>query len=160
MSHGPSVEGGVRPDPNLTPLLDVVLQLLMFFMMCMNFIGHQVNLTIQLPRSQTASPIQPPTREKGKEKEGEDMLVLNVSAEGEVLVLGQRPRTVAQMEQWLKDQYHKTAVYNEENGLGEVRTAVVIRAHRDVPYSVIWELFRYCSQAKYADYRLRTVSGS
>ena len=42
MSHGPSAEGS-NAEPNLTPLLDVVLQLLMFFMMCVNFVTEQVN---------------------------------------------------------------------------------------------------------------------
>jgi hypothetical protein len=36
MSHGPSSEGS-SAEPNLTPLLDVVLQLLMFFVLCANF---------------------------------------------------------------------------------------------------------------------------
>ena len=33
-----SVDGGGAPDPNLTPLLDLVLQLIMFFMITVNFI--------------------------------------------------------------------------------------------------------------------------
>jgi biopolymer transport protein ExbD len=45
MSHGSSGEGAVS-EPNLTPLLDVVLQLLMFFMMCVNFVNEQVNENI------------------------------------------------------------------------------------------------------------------
>ncbi|MFN6050729.1 MAG: ExbD/TolR family protein, partial [Planctomycetia bacterium] len=50
MSHGGSSDGG-NMEPNLTPLLDVVLQLLMFFMMCVNFVTNQVSEDIILPES-------------------------------------------------------------------------------------------------------------
>ena len=56
MSHGGGGEGHVA-EPNLTPLLDVVLQLLMFFMMCVNFVNEQVNEDIKLPRSQAVKPM-------------------------------------------------------------------------------------------------------
>ena len=56
MSHGGGAEGGMA-DPNLTPLLDVVLQLLMFFMMCVNFVTEQVNEDISLPVSQAVKPM-------------------------------------------------------------------------------------------------------
>jgi biopolymer transport protein ExbD len=54
MSHG---GGDSIASPNLTPLLDVVLQLLMFFMMCVNFVNDQVNAEIHLPESQSAKPM-------------------------------------------------------------------------------------------------------
>src|SRR6185437_7680828 len=56
MSHGGGGEGAAT-EPNLTPLLDVVLQLLMFFMMCVNFVNEQVNEDIKLPRSQAVKPM-------------------------------------------------------------------------------------------------------
>ncbi len=68
MSHG---TGGSTPaaEPNLTPLLDVVLQLLMFFMMCVNFVTEEVNEDIKLPTSQSAKPMM---------KDGTDTLLLNI----------------------------------------------------------------------------------
>jgi biopolymer transport protein ExbD len=44
---------------NLTPLLDMVLQLIMFFMMCVNFVSQQVNANVLLPTSSSAQEIQP-----------------------------------------------------------------------------------------------------
>src|SRR5262249_12085730 len=56
MSH--AITGDIaHADPNLTPLLDVVLQLLMFFMMCVNFVNEQVNEDIRLPKSQSVKPM-------------------------------------------------------------------------------------------------------
>src|SRR6516162_9111815 len=68
MSH-PSSGLDDKCDPNLTPLLDVVLQLLMFFMMCVNFVTEQVNEDVKLPRSQSAKPMM---------KDGTDTLLLNI----------------------------------------------------------------------------------
>src|SRR5262245_45381774 len=55
MSHGPSELS--QAEPNLTPLLDIVLQLLMFFIMCVNFVNQQVNEEIRLPRSASVKPM-------------------------------------------------------------------------------------------------------
>jgi biopolymer transport protein ExbD len=51
MSHGPA--GGETVDPNLTPLLDLVLQLLMLFMICGNY-ASESNDPVDLARSSTA----------------------------------------------------------------------------------------------------------
>ena len=56
MSHGTGGDSA-HSEPNLTPLLDVVLQLLMFFMMCVNFVNEQVNEDIRLPKSQAVKPM-------------------------------------------------------------------------------------------------------
>src|SRR3954471_7064305 len=57
MSHGGG-DGGGTCDPPLTPLLDLVLQLLMFFIMCVNFASEQVSGDIKLPYSDSAKPIE------------------------------------------------------------------------------------------------------
>ena len=63
----------VKADPNLVPLLDLVFQLIMFFMICVNFVGEQVNADIQLPTSQSARPM---------DKTDADVLFLNLDAQG------------------------------------------------------------------------------
>src|SRR5260221_260803 len=55
MSHGGSDASEAEAD--LTPLLDLVLQLLMFFIINVNFVTEQVNPDIKLPTSESARPI-------------------------------------------------------------------------------------------------------
>jgi biopolymer transport protein ExbD len=55
---------------NLTPLLDVVLQLIMFFMMCINFVSEQVNQNVLLPTSTSAQELMAKT--------DVDVIVINV----------------------------------------------------------------------------------
>ena len=44
-------------EPNLISLLDLVMQLLMFFIMCVTFVTDQAAAEISLPDSQAAAPI-------------------------------------------------------------------------------------------------------
>src|SRR5579859_3365161 len=60
------------PDPNLTPLLDMVLQLIMFFMICVSFVGRESDFELRLPVMQHACPPDPVS----------DRLVLNVDRNG------------------------------------------------------------------------------
>ena len=58
MSHGGG--GGaneIKAEPNLTPLLDLVLQLVMFFLLVANFSVVQANKDIDLPKAQSARPV-------------------------------------------------------------------------------------------------------
>ena len=48
MAHAPDHDA-VKAEPNLTPLLDLVLQLLMFFVMTVNFVSSEVRNDIKLP---------------------------------------------------------------------------------------------------------------
>ena len=50
-------------DINLTPLLDLILQLIMFFLACVNFAADQVSSNVQLPVSISAQEVQPKTEE-------------------------------------------------------------------------------------------------
>ena len=60
-----------RMEPDLTPLLDVVMQLIMFFMMCINFVNEQVNANVLLPTSTSAPSadlsIETPCRGEGRQ---------------------------------------------------------------------------------------------
>lgn len=63
-------------DLNLTPLLDVVMQLIMFFMMCVNFVSDQVSQNVLLPTSLSAQEIMPKT--------DIDVLVINIEVKRKV----------------------------------------------------------------------------
>ncbi len=54
MSHGSS-EGA---EPDLTPMLDMVFQLVTFFMLVINFKGAALDQTLQLPVLGSARPLE------------------------------------------------------------------------------------------------------
>src|SRR5581483_8904101 len=94
MSHGGGGEGGIKAEPDLTPMLDLVMQLLMYFIMCVNFITEEVPQDIQLPNSQEARPI---------DKSEGDILFMIVNKEGKVLVIGKETMDLESTTKWLND---------------------------------------------------------
>ena len=73
MSHG----SHDKCEPNFTPLLDLVLQLVMFFMIVTNFVQEQTNVEIKLPTAIAAKAI---------EANVDYAIYLNVNAEGKVIL--------------------------------------------------------------------------
>src|SRR6266404_235989 len=113
----------IRAEPNLVPLLDLVFQLIMFFMVCVTFVTQQVNEEIKLPVAQSARPM---------DKTDLDVLFLNVDQDGKLLVPGREEplTTLPQKRVCLRRIYADSKRAAEEKGenQGRVKTVVVIRA--------------------------------
>src|SRR5215831_5430041 len=108
MSHGPSADA-IKAEPNLVPLLDLVFQLIMFFMICVNFVSEQVNEDIRLPTAQSARPM-----DKGEV----EVLVLNMDAKGQIGVVGQQKplASTSQKISFLRQEYADAKRAAEEKG--------------------------------------------
>jgi biopolymer transport protein ExbD len=175
MSHGSQGEGA-HSEPNLTPLLDVVLQLLMFFMMCVNFVNEQVNEDIKLPKSQAVKPM---------DKAEADYLFINLKPfalvdfqdrlpsdvlarvqekfrDGDecILVPGKEPMKRNELRVWLKQQYEDAKQVAEQRGEKNVNTAVVIRGHKDAEYGQVFEILQLCKNVGYRRLMLRALTKS
>src|SRR5580765_1891603 len=74
-----SLSHSANADPNLTPILDMVFQLITFFMLVINFQTAALDMSLKLPVVGSARPT---------DKGSEDLLVLNVNTRGELLVFG------------------------------------------------------------------------
>src|SRR2546423_12570035 len=68
----------VRAEPNLTPLLDVVFQLITFFMMVINFAQDNNDQRVRLPVAGSARPVESASA-------AEDRLTLNIDRDGHLL---------------------------------------------------------------------------
>src|ERR1700730_10826973 len=75
-----TVGDDIKAEPNLIPLLDLVFQLIMFFMITVNFVSAQLNEEIKLPIAQSA---------RAMDKAEVEVLVLNMDSGGKVQVVGQ-----------------------------------------------------------------------
>ncbi len=83
MSPG-SVTGKFKAEPNLTPLLDVVFQLITFFMLVINFSSENYDQRVRLPVAGSARPVE--DTQRGSRKTAS---VLNVDSEGHLLIGGE-----------------------------------------------------------------------
>ncbi len=173
MSHGPA-ENGAHSEPNLTPLLDVVLQLLMFFMMCVNFVSEQVNEEIKLPKSLAVKPmdkaeadylfvnVKPFSLQDFQDRLPSDVLarVQDKFREGDecILVPGKEPMRRNELRIWLKQQYEDARQLAEQRGAKGVNTAIVIRAHKEADYGQVFEILQMCKNVGYRRLMLRALT--
>ena len=128
MSHGggSAAHGQQSADPNLTPLLDLVLQLVMFFMLIANFAQEDVSDKVKLPSATQAKPL------SAKDL---NITFLNVDSRGHVLVAGNQTQGLVGPEQLATHMRHvaRTHPTLAEKEAKEVMK-VIIRADQDVKY--------------------------
>ena len=106
----------------MTPMLDMVFQLITFFMLVINFKAAALDLSLQLPVIGSARPVDT----QGQE----DLIVLNIDAEGR-----ERVRQDARLEALRDDEAQSSAADRQEvesqvKPGDELPTTVVIRADR------------------------------
>jgi biopolymer transport protein ExbD len=129
-------------DINLTPMLDLVMQLLMYFIMCVQFVGQEVNENVKLPESQVAMPI---------DKSEADFLYLNIDKDGKILVLGQPPMDMADTTAWLNARVREAP--KDKND--KPTTAIVIRADKNVGYGNVFDLMDTCKAKGFSRFFVR-----
>src|SRR5262249_6498817 len=150
MSHAVEAESA---EPNLVPLLDLVFQLVMFFLICADFKDKELNAQdVLLPPAQSAQAI----------RQGEvDVLFLNVDQEGKIIVLGREQplRTLAEIEYYLRQQYKEAEDFAKAKGdrAGEEKPTAVIRAHRDADYAQVYNVLRLCKTVGFRKLQLRAI---
>ena len=110
---------------NLTPLIDVVFLLLIFFLTATTFQKEEVEMSLELPQSASGQP--------GEEKR---VVVINVARDGRVLVDG-REVTVEALRQKLK----AAATRDKDQ-------EVLIRGDRKTQFGVVAQVFDACLLAK------------
>ncbi len=148
MSHGSTD----KCEPNLTQLLDLVLQLVMFFMLCANFVMEQTDINIKLPEAIAA---------KALEKDAGDPIFLNINEKGQVLLppsdrIGDNDTldNPVQVENYLKqrakEEMRKTKKETPE-------ATLILRIDKETPFAASYPLMRACRMAGYSKVELRAI---
>ena len=127
---------------NMTPMIDVVFQLIIFFLVTSHFARQEAHLPLPLPAADSAKAIA---------EDDQPRLVINVTADGTLLFSG-RALAPAELQQRLGERITE---------LGK-DTEVRIRADRSVPYRHIEPVLLACARAgiwnvNYAVYRREDV---
>jgi biopolymer transport protein ExbD len=146
MSHGGGGggRGEVSPEPNLTPLLDLVLQLVMFFMLVANFIMDELSDKIHLPLASQAKPLT---------AKDTNIMYLNVSKDGKILLpVGDPLTTPAEI-----TFYMKQAAKNHVLGEAKARelVTVIIRADKEARFQNIHKTIVAVKEAGFRKFQLR-----
>jgi biopolymer transport protein ExbD len=148
MSHG----GLEKCEPNFTPLLDLVLQLVMFFMIVSNFVLEQTNQEIQLPEAIAA---------KALEKGDGDPIFLNVNEQGKVLLTANQREgdtdTLDNEEQVRRYMMNRAAEEKRKTGKNEVQASLILRVDKLTPFEKTYKIMKACRLAGYQKVQLRVL---
>ncbi|QDU55985.1 ExbD/TolR family protein [Aeoliella mucimassa] len=120
---------------SLTPLIDVVFLLLIFFLVATRFEEEERSLAVNLPKASAAQP----TMFEGKE------IFVTINAEGDYFIEGKQ-FSAASLETELKNLY--------ENNPGKQR--VTIRADQDSRTANAVAVINACNKANIRDYNIAT----
>jgi biopolymer transport protein ExbD len=166
MSHGGGGSSS-EVDPNLTPLLDLVLQLLMFFIINVNFVSEQVNPDIKLPRSVSARPMDKPAEADIflNQKSRTPAFLAKLSpadherlrnADSIIMVTGRPPMTLLEARAWLKDQFQRAEDAARAKG-GEVKTVIHFRPDGDLDVGELMKLMTACKVVGFKNIKMHAV---
>lgn len=163
MSHGGSDE---IAEPDLTPLLDLVLQLLMFFIINVNFVSEQVSADIKLPSSESARPVDkadPAAIFLGQKVKTQQYINERLSAkeaarfqnfDSVVLIPTQPPMTPPEAQAWLKDKYEFLSKLKPNE---KVDTIIYFRPDADLEYGEMVKLMTSCKVAGFTRIKVRAT---
>jgi biopolymer transport protein ExbD len=118
----------------MTPMVDVILNLLIFFMLGSRFAAEEQQVDIQLPKVSQAQPLTAPP----------DDIVINVFADGHVVV-DQKSLTADELESLLAEARRR---YQDQS--------VLIRGDGKVDYQAVMDVLSICQKVEISKYSLAT----
>ncbi|WP_437202451.1 ExbD/TolR family protein [Planctomicrobium sp. SH664] len=120
------------PALNLTPMIDVVLTLVIFFMVGTQFSKQESQYDIELPKVSAAMPL----------TQLPDEIIINIAEDGSISMFGQ-PRTLEQVESDLRAAHERYA-----------DQVVVIRGAAAGPYQNVMSVLDVCKRALISNIQL------
>jgi biopolymer transport protein ExbD len=140
-----------KAEPNLTPILDMVFQLITFFMLVINFKSAALDMNLRLPVVGSARPVDT----KGME----DLLILNITQEGKLMVYG-IPKDV---DSYIAGEAQATLLWARRAHPGlkfgdELPTMVVIRADKATPFKLLNRVIKACQDNGYRRFALKALN--
>jgi biopolymer transport protein ExbD len=146
-----SMQHDASAEPNLTPLLDMVFQLITFFMLVINFKSASLDLSLNLPVVGSARPVDT----KGQE----ELLVLNINDKGQLHVYGIQKDVESYIAAEAQASLLKAHRDHPELKLGdELPTTVVIRADRGTPFNLLNKVIKACQDNGFRKFALKAMN--
>ncbi len=140
-------------EPDMTPMIDIVFQLLTFFMIAINFENTKADERVKLPIDALAKP---------PETKLDDELLLNIGyprnpdgsrAGSAPFIFYDGDKTLEQIDASLRQEAVFFKAKRGEKALDDV--AVIIRADADVPTGMVQELIEKCQQQGFSKFSLK-----
>ena len=129
-------------EADLTPMIDMVFQLIAFFMVLINFTQTEAHDRVKLPSSELVKPPEQPV---------EFPIVLHIGADGMIYVGGDSYTAETISTRFRSE----LAVLRAQGDVTEKDANVIIRAHRDVAAGEVQEVIRVAQDQGLENFALR-----
>jgi biopolymer transport protein ExbD len=137
--------------PNLTPILDMVFQLITFFMLVINFKSAALDLNLKLPVVGSAMPV----NTQGQEA----LLILNIDNQGNLNVYGrQMPIKEYIAREAVASRLEAKRTQPDIQEGQDLPTTVVIRADRTTPFKMLYNVIRECQANGFRKFALKAMN--
>jgi biopolymer transport protein ExbD len=146
------LSNAANAEPNLTPILDMVFQLITFFMLVINFKSAALDMDLQLPVVGSARPVDT----GGKD----DLVVLNVNPKGQIKVYG---NIIEDVPGYIGREAQASLLVarrvKPELQLGdELPSTIVIRADKRTPFAQLNRVIKLCQDNGYRNFALKAMN--
>jgi biopolymer transport protein ExbD len=146
----------LKAEPNLTPLLDVVFQLITFFMLVINFSNENFDQRVRLPVAGSARPVE------DEKSIGDDRLILNIDADGHLL-FGGETQPLHKAIQTIKHQADLIKINLKAGGQkldasGSLPTTVVLRGDKAADFGSVHSLIKACQSNGFRKFALKAMT--
>jgi biopolymer transport protein ExbD len=147
-----SAGGETHAEPNLTPILDMVFQLITFFMLVINFKAADYDITLKLPVVGSARPVDT----KGES----DLLILNINSKGELNVQG---RIVDNIPGYMKVEADASELLARKKDSNfkkgdDLPSTVVIRADKRTPFERLNKVITAAQEQGFRKFALKALN--
>jgi len=146
-----SMQTEANAEPNLTPMLDMVFQLITFFMLVINFKAASMDLNLRLPVVGSARPV---------DTQGtEQLLVLNVDSKGQLNVYGQPKDIPSYIRAEAKASFDSAMAENPKfDKKDDLPTTVVVRADKETPFNLLNVVIKTCQDNGFRKFALKAMN--
>ena len=133
-------------------MLDMVFQLITFFMLVINFKSAAMDLDLKLPVVGSAQPVDT----QGKD----DLLILNINSKGTLRVYGQ---AIADVPTYIQNESQASLLAGRKANPDlkpgdELPSMVVIRADRQTPFGMLNSIITTCQKNGYRRFALKAMN--
>ena len=129
-------------EGDMTPMIDMVFQLIAFFMVLVNFTDADQNARIRLPSSELAKPADSPL---------ESPITLQLTSKGTVLFAAEEVSVEGIKPLLLRERQVLDATPGKSAG----KATIVIRADREAKTGRVQELIKVCQETGFEKFALR-----
>jgi biopolymer transport protein ExbD len=151
-----SASQGESAEPDLTPMLDMVFQLITFFMLVLNVKAAAMDLELSLPVVGSAKPV--------KDGGAEELMVLNINKDGVLKAFGQTVgNDEKDIERFIAQEANGSLAnarkkHPEMKPGDELPSHVVVRVDKATPFKAFNTVLATCQRHGFRNFSLKSKS--